>query len=474
MAHKHWRKSSWAFAARLLLLFVLVFAERLPVYAAAAETPAWALSNDGTFTYEDNDASWYSGMETVHAVKGIDVNPLPAGKADGIYARECIVALLDTGVDITQPALLDGLWKNTGEIAGDGIDNDKNGYIDDVDGWNFYKDTNVVYNPRSSTEDAHGTHCAGTIIAHGVSGITGIAGGIDAVRLMPVKVVGGPDQSGTVENLIKGIRYAERNGAAICNISLAFEKWNEKLYQVMKKSNMLFVVAAGNGGSDTRGSGVDLAEFPRYPACYGLANVITVANLKCNGRLHYSSNYSAVHVDLAAPGTKIYGLSIADPDGEEMTGTSMAAPMASAVAALVYAGHKNWDIRQVRQALLDSVRRLEPLKGLVKTGGMLNIAGAMSCKGVLAAAKITGAVSGGKNQSVVKWKKVKGADRYEVIIAENKSFTKNKTVKRTEKTSLTLKRQKKGAYYVKVRACAGQGAGKSVGAYSPVYKYKVK
>lgn len=491
--------------------------------------PNWAFSNDGSLTYEDNESSWYSDMETVHAVAGIDVDLEPARQDPGIYTRECIVALVDTGVDITHPALAGGLWKNPGEIPGDGIDNDGNGFIDDVDGWNFYKNTNVVYNSRSSTEDAHGTHCAGTVIADGASsGVTGIAGGIEAVRLMPVKTVGGPDQTGTIENLIKGIQYAEQNGARICNISLAFEKWNEEVYEVIKASHMLFVTVAGNGGSDTHGSGTDLETFPRYPACYGLDNVIVVANLKCDGTLHYSSNYSAVYTDLAAPGTKIYGTSTHKSGYEEMTGTSMAAPMVSAAAALTYASHEDWDILQVRQALLTSARKQDALEGLVKTGGMLDVAGAVFYKeqppeepdlpdkpetgteqpsdkpgagteqppqnpGEVqvpeaeqpvetkkpvntkkpAKPKVTCVVSYEKNHLSIAWKKVKGAGGYEVSYAKNQSFTKNKLTKKTKRTALDLKLKEGKTYFVRVRAYAGTGKNRRVGAYSTVCRIKL-
>lgn len=508
-----WFRNSRVIITRLLLFLILFMSSMtlFPINGKAAEGTVsnWAFFNDGSLQYDDNGFSWYSDMETVHAVEGIDINLNPARQDTDIFTRECIVALIDTGVDITHPALSGGLWKNPGEVPGDGIDNDGNGYIDDTDGWNFYKDTNVVYNSRSSTEDAHGTHCAGTIIANDESvGASGIAGGIDAVRLMPVKTVGGPSQTGTVENLIKGIQYAEQNGAAVCNISLGFEKWNEEVYQVIKGSKMLFVTVAGNGESDTHGSGFDLGISSRYPACYGLDNVIAVANLKCNGTLHYSSNYSSAYVDIAAPGTLINSTSTHKSGYEVMTGTSMAAPMVSAAAALVYASHEDWDVRQVKQALLAACRKLDTLRGVVKTEGMLDVAAAMSYTETppsgtggeseevrvpetnetpsgsndekpqpsvtLADTKITGMVSNAGNQLTVSWKKVKGADGYEVTYAENKSFTKNNVTKKAAKTSLTLKKLSESrTYYIRVRAYAGQGAKRITGKYSATHYIKL-
>lgn len=378
------RERIWAvrfLATALFFMFALFFVGITSVwgYASTEENVAqWAFDNDGSLQYEDNTDSWYGDMEMIHSVAGIDIHLQPVRQAGDIDQRECIIALIDTGVDILHPALKGQLWKNEDEIAGDGIDNDGNGYVDDTAGWNFYKNSNMVYNSRSSTEDAHGTHLAGTMIGNDPeAGFEGVAGNVSSIRLMPVKVVGGPDQTGSIEDLIKGIKYAEENGASICNISLAFEKWNEEVYQTIKDSNMLFVTVAGNGEADTHGKGFDLGTSLRYPACYGLDNVIVTANLKCDGTLHYSSNYSENYVDLAAPGTKIYSTSTHKSGYEVMTGTSMAAPMVSAAAALVYASHEDWDILQVKQAVLGSARKLDGLSGLVKTGGMLDVAGAV-------------------------------------------------------------------------------------------------
>jgi hypothetical protein len=198
------------------------------------------------------------------------------------------------------------------------------------------------------------------------------------VNIMSVKTVGGSNGTGTVSNLIKGIEYAEANGAKICNISLGFKKWNDKLYETIKNSNMLFVVAAGNGESDTNGVGFDLDQSPRYPACYDLENIIVVANMRCDGNLHYSSNYGEKSVDLAAPGTQIYSTSTAKSGYEMMTGTSMAAPMVAAETACVLAAHKAWDVLEVKKAILNSSRSLESLRGQVSTGGMPDIAAAIS------------------------------------------------------------------------------------------------
>lgn len=380
-------RSSRVVKARLLLFLAgcLFSLMALPVKVSADSSgsiPLWAFDNDGTYSYEDNDSSWYSGTETVQAKKGIDINLLPVREGNYTFGRECVVALIDTGVNINHNAFAGRLWKNTGEIPDDGIDNDGNGFIDDVDGWNFYKNSNVMYNSRSSTEDAHGTHLAGTIVGNDqLEGYLGIAGNIPTIKLMPVKTVGGPNQSGSVEDLIQGIKYAEMNGADICNISLAFENWDEDVYKTIKESKMLFIAAAGNGGTASHGKGTDLGSSKRYPACYGLDNVIVVANMKCDGKLHYSSNYSTDYVDIAAPGTQIRSTSTHKSGYEVMTGTSMAVPMVSGAAALVYSEHTDWDIMQVKQAIISSAVRLESLAGKVAEERMLDIAAAMEYKG---------------------------------------------------------------------------------------------
>lgn len=360
------------------LCIVVILSGGARGFAEEIENKMWAFYNDGSLVYEDNEFSWYSDLETVHGVAGIDIGLMPVREEDYSYHREVVVAVIDTGIDTDHPALQKGLWNNPGEVPDDGVDNDGNGYIDDVFGWNFYKNSNVMYNTRNSTEDAHGTHCAGIIAANATAaGIVGIAGGIPQIKVMSVKTLGGINQTGTTEKLIQGIQYAQENGASICNLSVGLKTWNEELYQTMKNSDMLFVVAAGNGESEDYGTGFDLELSKRYPACFPLDNMLVVSNLKCDGTLHYSSCYGKDYVDLAAPGTWIYSTSTHKSGYENMTGTSMAAPMVSGAAALLYASHEEWDLEKVRESILSSCTVLESLKDKVKTEGMLNVSRAM-------------------------------------------------------------------------------------------------
>lgn len=375
-------------------------AQALSVNDASA-SEQWALFNDGSFTIEEEKnrypvyddpfgkpaapGMWHRGfgktdlvgvlveVARVKAVAGIDINISGAWEKYGNGSHDTIVAIIDTGIDISHEDLADAIWVNTDEIPGNGIDDDGNGYVDDVNGWNFYHNNNQVF---TGDEDSHGTHGAGTIRANSGNGL-GIAGIVpgNRVRIMPVKALGGEDGGGSTASLIRAIRYAEDNGASICNLSLTSTTDDQALYQAMASSTMLFVVAAGNGDSVT-GKGVNTDETPFYPAAYDLDNLISVANLTCDGNLHGSSNYGAATVDLAAPGTYILSTTPGNTYSY-MSGTSMAAPMVAGAAAMVYSYFDGIGLADVKEILLSTVTPLESLSGKTVTGGMLNAGAAL-------------------------------------------------------------------------------------------------
>ena len=321
----------------------------------------WALDNQGDFTI-----SWEGGKTA--AVAGVDIGLKEAWARYNGGSRDVIVAMVDTGVDITHPELRESILVNDGEIPGNGLDDDGNGYVDDVYGWNFYSGSNRVYS--GTMEDFHGTHGAGTILAAANNGI-GIAGIVqsDRVKLLPIKVLGGVNGLGSTIDLIYAIRYAEARGADICNLSLGGSQNDPALYRTIASSSMLFVVAAGN---ETRNTDVT----PSYPASYNLDNILAVANVTCDGTLFVDSNYGASSVDLAAPGTAIYSTA---PQGQYgySTGTSMAAPMVTAAAAMLYSQDPSLTLQEVRQLILDTVQPLAGLRGKTVTGGMLDLGAAM-------------------------------------------------------------------------------------------------
>lgn len=174
--------------------------------------------------------------------------------------------------------------------------------------------------------------------------------------------------------MIQAIRYAEANGAQICNLSFGSGLTSPEFEAVIRDSNMLFVAAAGNGNQYEIGYNIDA--HPVYPASFPYDNIITVGNLLFNGHLDESSNYGQTNVDLAAPGTYILSTVPADTYAY-MSGTSMAAPMVTGAAALLYSGRPDLSLSDVKTALLSSVHKLAPLKGKTASSGMLDVAAAM-------------------------------------------------------------------------------------------------
>lgn len=308
------------------------------------------------------------------AVPGVDINVLPAWDLYNASAnkRQVIVAVIDTGIDYTHPELANALWVNPGEVPGDGIDNDGNGYVDDIYGWDFYYGNNQTF---IGYEDSHGTHAAGTIAANkGASGIVGITDN-SFVKIMSLKALGGRYGAGSVEAVVEAIRYAEANGASICNLSFGTDIYDERLEAAIANSGMLFIIAAGNGDSSGKGYSTDTS--PIYPASFTSNNIISVANLLFDGNLSGSSNYGVTSVDIAAPGSYVLSTVPGNQYGF-MTGTSMAAPMVTGVAAMLYSYRPEISLQDVKQIILNSARKMDGLNGKLSTGGMLDAYAALS------------------------------------------------------------------------------------------------
>ena len=353
----------------------------------------WGLKNDGQFemlerkldlpTIDLNVTTDSNGVDTISlpplspgnfkitstvAKPGIDINIQPAWELykQIEHKRPVTVAVIDTGIDASHPDLASSMWVNTDEIPGDGIDNDGNGYADDINGWNFLDNNNVLY---SGKFDRHGTHAAGTIAASKDDG--GIAGIADNsyVKLMSLKALGGENGRGTPETVMAAIRYAEANGAQICNLSFGSQGCTDEMATLMKESSMLFIVAAGNGDDNEIGYNID--NYPVYPASLPYDNILTVGNLMFNGKLDKSSNYGPISVDIAAPGTYILS-TIPEQSYAFMSGTSMAAPMVTGIAAMVYSARPELNVLDVKNILIASAHKLDTLNGRVLSGGMVD------------------------------------------------------------------------------------------------------
>lgn len=317
----------------------------------------------------ETDSSLTSAS-TLTSVSGIDINVEEAWEIYGnaeTEKEETVIALIDTGVDTGHEDFGGVFWQNEDEIADNGIDDDGNGYIDDVNGWNFYNANNIVY---TGSEDSHGTHGAGSIAAASGNG-TGISGIVSdgSVKIMVLKALGGKDGSGTTDSVIRAIQYAEANGASICNLSMGTDSYDRALRQTIADSDMLFVISAGNDGANTD-------QDPCYPASFDLNNIISVANLRPDGTLHSTSNYGAETVDIAVPGTCILGLT-ADDTYSYMTGTSMSAPILSAAAAMLDSYTGGLSAAEMKEILLSTADAQENLSGYVGTGARLNIGAAL-------------------------------------------------------------------------------------------------
>lgn len=346
----------------------------------ASANKLWALNNDGTFSYTNDDG------ELVQAVAGIDIE---AQNAWNSYSevQEVIVAVLDTGVDYNHEDLIDAMWKNPEEIDGNGIDDDGNGYIDDIYGWDFYNNDNTVcsygVNGKVATKDNdnHGTHCAGTIAAtaNNSIGIAGVASNIN-VKIMSIKVLGGVNGGTSTAKLVKGIRYAMSMGVDVINAS--WGGWIDSqadvtLKKMISHSGILFVAAAGNSGTDNR-------EQKCYPACYSteLDNVISVGSVECDGTLSSFSNYGA-DIDILAPGSKIYSTVVGN-SYSYMSGTSMATPMVTGIAAMLYAGQEQVYPATVKEIILLSYKPLSTLSGTEAAhSGIINASYAVNNRSLL-------------------------------------------------------------------------------------------
>lgn len=319
-----------------------------------AREPSGLLTNDPFF----NDQ--WALLNNNHA----DINIIPAWERSK-GSKSIIVAVVDTGVDYLHPDLIENIWINPGEIPGDGVDNDQNGYVDDIHGYNM-----LGRNGEVMDVDGHGTHVSGTIGAL-TNNSVGVAGINWNVQIMALRAVPGNGDE-TDADVIESFMYAARHGARVINCS--FGKYEsgiavKETIDGIGKLGVLVVAAAGNEAEN-----VD--KNPSYPAAFTSSNLITVAATDVKDSLVWWSNYGLESVDLAAPGDEI--VSTTDKNTYSFySGTSMATPHVTGSAALLLAINPNLNAEELKDILMRSTTQLDELNGMVASGGRLNLGAAV-------------------------------------------------------------------------------------------------
>lgn len=312
---------------------------------------SWGLMNEG-----QNISILGAGL------KGVDVGAVKAWQL-GQGSKLGVIAILDSGIDLQHPDLQNNLWLNKLELDPNALDDDHNGFINDLNGWNFVDNTAVVQDDNN-----HGTAVAGVIAADAKNG-KGSRGLIENTQLMIVKIL---DQNGTgtTERAVRGIEYAVNNGAQVINASWGGTLFDQVLFDTIQWANdkgVLFVCAAGNEPKDN-----DTDDKPIYPASFHIANIVSVAAHDSKGEMASFSSYGKKSVHLAAPGVAIYtpvreGYRFVD-------GTSFAAPFVAAASSLLKSFEPNLSPSQLRERL---IRNAVPMDYYTKeklvSGGRLDV-----------------------------------------------------------------------------------------------------
>jgi subtilisin family serine protease len=282
---------------------------------------------------------------------------------------DIVVAVLDSGVDITHPDLKDNIWINPREIAANGLDDDKNGWVDDIHGYDSHYEKVEVQD-----EVGHGTSLAGIIGAVGdnSTGTTGVAW---KTRMMVVR--GDDHRRMSWTGAVKGAYYARDNGAKVINASWGTYSATMGLREMvrdMESSGVMVVNAVGNNGNN-----ID-TEYRAYPAGYATSNLIVVTGLHPNGGLVHYADYGPKYVHIAAPGWANPTTMLGGKYGVQ-AGCSVAAPYVTGAVALLWAEHPDWTHQQVRERLFETVDPVPALRDKVATGGVLNVARALGVSG---------------------------------------------------------------------------------------------
>lgn len=348
--------------------------------------PNWVYQHQSTDPYFLNGQLWGmygdlsdpSNLYGSQAAEVWQVYPFATGSS------EVVVGIIDEGICITHPDLQANIWVNPNETAGDGIDNDENGFVDDINGWDFYADDNSVYHDGM---DQHGTHVAGTIGAIGDNGI-GVVGVNWNVSMISGKFLG--PNGGTTADAVAAVEYftdLKHRGVNIValNNSWGGGAYSQSLHDAIiraAKEGILFVAASGNG--NRAGRAINTDSSPYYPACYNTTvgtstetaasydAVISVTAIDSSGNKASFANYGLATVDLGAPGVNIYSTLPTATYGS-YSGTSMATPHVTGAIALYASTHVGAEAPAIKTAILGSTAPTASLAGKTVTGGRLDL-----------------------------------------------------------------------------------------------------
>jgi serine protease len=328
----------------------------------------WGLDNTGQ---EINDYP--------SAGPGIDIDA-PEAWEMGTGNTQVVVAMTDEGIDVNHPDLAPNMWTNPGEIPGNDADDDQNGFIDDVYGWDFFNDDATVFDGARDTSnqtDFHGTHTSGTVGAVGNNG-QGVAGVCWNVRLMSTKFLEGGGATSNAISCIDYILAMKQRGVNVraINASWGGGAYSAALYEAIcaaGEAGILFCAASGNGGGNNVGDDND--RYPAYPASYDLPNIISVGAWTRYNQPALYSNYGRTTVDLLAPGSIIASTG---PNGRYYysSGTSMAAPHVTGAVTLIASLAPSLTAAQIKDVIMGTVQPVPT--AICVTGGRLDLRAALA------------------------------------------------------------------------------------------------
>lgn len=317
--------------------------------SVAYAEPDYIISESDTTTNDPHLSKLY-GMSKISATKTWDYYT---------GGNNVVVGIIDTGIDYNHQDLSSNMWTNPGEIPNNNIDDDNNGYIDDIYGWNFCNNTN---NPMD--DKGHGTHCAGTIGATGNNNI-GVVGVNWTVKMAALKFLNA-EGKGNTSDAISAVNYAAQMKFPITNNSWGGGAYSQALRDAINSYQGLFVAAAGNNYGNNND------KTPVYPSSYDCSNILAVAATDANDNLASFGNYGLQTVDVAAPGADIFS-TVPNNGYEYKSGTSMATPHVAGAVALLKSYKASLSTSELKSVIMSNVDKVSSLNGKVATGGRINL-----------------------------------------------------------------------------------------------------